>query len=100
MHTVKRIIILFTNYAKSDMEEELNVTRFHDPSCGVRRFIHISPSWVKIRLHTKNQHRGLSGSALKVCAVVRWCWGGVGVVRWVPPNYVVTPTLNWFEVGL
>ena len=31
---------------------------------------HISSSWVKIRLHTKNHLRRLPGSALKVCVVV------------------------------
>ena len=34
---------------------------------------HNSSSWVKIRLHTKNQLSGLPGSALKVCV-----GGGVG----------------------
>ena len=29
-------------------------------------FLHISSSWVKIRLHTENQLPGLPGSALKV----------------------------------
>ena len=29
-------------------------------------FLHISSSWVKIRLYTENQPPGLSGSALKV----------------------------------
>ena len=29
-------------------------------------FLHISSSWVKIRLHTENQLPKLSGSALKV----------------------------------
>ena len=36
-------------------------------------FLHISSSWVKIRLHTENQPPRLSGSALKVS-------GGVVVV--------------------
>ena len=47
---------------------------------------HISSSWVKIRLHTKNQLPRLSGSA------VVWCgWGGVGG----PTNYLVYPNLSW-----
>ena len=35
-------------------------------------FLHISSSWVKIRLHTENQLPGLPGSGLKVllCGVV------------------------------
>ena len=41
-------------------------------------FLHISSSWVKIRLHTENHLPGLPGSALKVCLV-----GGVGGVGWV-----------------
>ena len=48
----------------------------------------------QIRLHTENQHPGLSGSAVELCV------GGWGMVGWVPPNYVITPTLYWFEVGL
>ena len=36
-------------------------------------FLHISSSWVKIRLHTENQLPRLPGSALKVPG---W-WGGV-----------------------
>jgi hypothetical protein len=34
--------------------------------------LHISSSWVEIRLHTKNQHPRLSRSALKVSLVVGW----------------------------
>ena len=40
-------------------------------------FLHISSSWVKIRLHTKNQLPGLSGSALKVS--LGGGWGGAVV---------------------
>ena len=54
--------------------------------------LHISFSWVKIRLHTENQLPRLPGSDLKVCVVV--------VVGWVPLDYVVTPTSSWVEVGL
>ena len=36
--------------------------------------LHISSSWVKIRLYTKNQLPRLPGSALKVSVVVGW-WG-------------------------
>ena len=65
-------------------------------------FLHISSSWVKIRLHTENQLPGLPGSALKVS--VGWGRGGGsgGVVwgGWVPLHYVVTPTSSWVEVGL
>ena len=46
-------------------------------------FLHISSSWVKIRLHAENHLPRLPGSALKV-SVVGW-WG------WVPAHYVVTP---------
>ena len=50
-------------------------------------FLHISSSWVKIRLHTENQLPGLSGSALKVSVLVAW-------VGWVPIYYVITTTLG------
>ncbi len=40
-------------------------------------FLHISSSWVKIRLHTENHLPGLPGSALKVCLV-----GGVAQDMW------------------
>ena len=46
-------------------------------------FLHISSSWVKIKLHTENQLTGLPGSASKVCC--GWVgWGGVGnkVIMW------------------
>ena len=55
-------------------------------------FLHILSSCAEIRLHAKNQHPGVSGSALKVSVVV--------VVGWVPPDYVVIPTSYWVEVGL
>ena len=48
-------------------------------------FLHISSSWVKIRLHTENQLPKLSGSALKVY-VVGWVGG--------PTDYFVTPNLS------
>ena len=51
-------------------------------------FLHNSSSWVKIRLHTKNQLPRLSGSALKVSVVVVG-WGGGG-----PTKYFVTPNLS------
>ena len=35
-------------------------------------FLHISSSWVKIRLHTENELPMLSGSALKVELVGGW----------------------------
>ena len=38
-------------------------------------FLHISSSWVKIRLHTENQLPGLPGSALKV-VLGGWVGGG------------------------
>ena len=59
-------------------------------------FLHISSSWVKIRLHTENQLPGLSGSALKDW--LGWVggvgWGGVG---WGggPTDYFVTLNLSW-----
>ena len=49
-------------------------------------FLHISSSWVKIRLHTENQLPGLSGSALKVSVG--------GVVEGGPTKYFVTPNLS------
>ena len=52
-------------------------------------FLHISSSWVKIRLHTENQPPRLSGSALKVVV-----WGGG------PTDYFVTPNSSWGWVGL
>jgi hypothetical protein len=54
-------------------------------------FLHISSSWVKIRLHTENQLPGLSGSALKV-----WL-GWVGGVGWGggPTDYFITLNLSW-----
>ena len=45
--------------------------------------LHISTSWVKIRLHTKNQLPRLPGSALKVPGG-GWVGGG-------PTHYHVTP---------
>ena len=50
-------------------------------------FLHISFSWVKIRLHTENQLPTLSGSALKVVM-----WGGVGGGG--PTDYFVTLNLS------
>ena len=48
--------------------------------------IHISSSWVKIRLHTENQLAGLPGSALKASV------GGGG---WCgPTHYLVNPNLE------
>jgi hypothetical protein len=44
--------------------------------CALRKFwlfLHISSSWVKIRLFTENQLPRLSGRGLKNC-----CGGGVG----------------------
>ena len=38
-------------------------------------FLHISSSWVKIRLHTENELPMLPGSTLKVPG---WWWGGGG----------------------
>ena len=50
--------------------------------------LHISSSWVKIRLYTENQLPRLSGSGLKVCCVVGVCrWGGLHT------NSLVKPTL-------
>ena len=37
-------------------------------------FLHISSSWVKIRLHTENQLTGLHGRALTVSVVVVVWW--------------------------
>ena len=51
-------------------------------------FLHISSSWVKIRLHTENGLPKLSRSALK--AVV---WSGGGVVGG-PTDYFVTLNLS------
>ena len=48
-------------------------------------FLHISSSWVKIRLHTENHLPGLPGSALKVCLG--------GVVGGGPTHNLVYP--NW-----
>ena len=53
-------------------------------------FLHISSSWVKIRLHTENQLPKLSGSALKV---VVWSGGGGGGVGG-PTDYFVTLNLS------
>jgi hypothetical protein len=47
-------------------------------------FLHFSSSWVKIRLHTKNQLPRLPGSALKVPVVVV-----VVVGWWLPTHYQV-----------
>ena len=52
-------------------------------------FLHISSSWVKIWLHSKNHLPRWSGSALKDSVVE---------VGWVPLDYVVIPTSA--EVGL
>ena len=46
-------------------------------------FLHISPSWVKIRLYTKNQLPRMSESGLKVPGG----WGGGG--GWLPTHYQV-----------
>ncbi len=54
-------------------------------------FLHISSSWVKIRLHTENQLPMWSGSALKVCLV------GGGVV--VQPIPLSLPTRVEVEMG-
>ena len=64
------------------------VVRLGDPNF----FLHISSSWVKIRLHTENQLPRLPGSTLKV---VVWWWVG-GWVEWVggPTKYFVTPKLS------
>jgi hypothetical protein len=43
---------------------------------NIQVVFHNSSSWVKIRLHTENQHPGLPGSALKVCVVGWWWWWG------------------------
>ena len=48
--------------------------------------LHISSSWVKIRLHTENQLPRLPGSTLKVYV------GGGGVGG--PTKYFVTPNLS------
>ena len=53
-------------------------------------FLHISSSWVKIRLDTKNQLSSLSGSALKVCVVAA---KGCRSEKYVPSNYLVNPNL-------
>ena len=42
-------------------------------------FLHISSSWVKIRLHTENQLPGLPESALKVSVG----WGGFHCIIWL-----------------
>ena len=58
-------------------------------------FLHISSTWVKIRLYTENQLPRLSGSGLKVCG------GGVGGVGGgLHTNCLVTPTSFLVEVGL
>ena len=46
--------------------KELMGGGLYDPYC----FLHISSSWVKIRLNSENQLPRLSGSALKVYVVV------------------------------
>jgi hypothetical protein len=54
--------------------------------------LHISSSWVKIRLHTKNQLPGLPRTALIVMGpgvVVWWCGGGGGGFF---TDYNTTPT--------
>jgi hypothetical protein len=46
---------------------------------------HISSSWVKIRMHTKNQLHRLPGNTLNVMGpgvVVWWWWWSGGVVVW------------------
>ena len=57
--------------------------------------LHISSSWVEIRLHTKNQPSSLPGSALKVCGGVV-----VVVVGWVTDQLCGhTNSLNSVELG-
>ena len=56
-------------------------------------FLHISSSWVKIRLHTENELPVMSGSVIKV---LLGGWGG-GVV--VPLITLSTPTLVEVELG-
>ena len=66
---------------------------FSGPAGDPNFFLHISSSWVKIRLHTENQLARLPGSALKVYV---GGWGEVGGVRWGgwvggPTHYFVYP---------
>ena len=56
-------------------------------------FLHISSSWVIIRLHTENELPVLSGSIIKV--LLGW-WGGVVVVQLITLS---TPTLVEVELG-
>ena len=62
---------------------------------------HISSSWVRIRLHTKNQLPRLPGSGLKcnhICGVVLvwWCGGSGGGVILI---FAVSVALNCNQSG-
>ena len=52
-------------------------------------FLHISSSWVKIRLHTENQLPRLPGSALKVPGGVHYGYKVryTTAIRWLPTHY-------------
>ena len=52
-------------------------------------FLHISSSWVKIRLYTENQLPRLPGSALKVPGGVSTAYMGIShsLYGWVPTHY-------------
>ena len=52
--------------------EGLGVGRLGDPNF----FLHISSSWVKLRIPSKNHLPGLPGSALKVCGGVAAAYMG------------------------
>ncbi len=64
-------------------------------------FLHISSSWVKIRLHTENHLPGLPGSALKVCLVGlrRICGGCCTEYVVVQLITLSTPTRVEVELG-
>ena len=47
-------------------------------------FLHFPPSWVKIRLHTKNHLPSLCGSALKVCVMGGWVCNSILVFHFGP----------------
>ena len=64
---------------------------------NIEVIFHISSSWIKIRLHTKNQLPRLPITKLRssswvawkclksFCGVVVWWWCGGGVVWWANP---------------
>jgi hypothetical protein len=65
---------------------------------NIEDIVHISYSFVKIRVHSENQLPGLLGSALKVSVVgcggrVVFWWGGFHLIMW--PHQVCL----WLKLG-